>query len=102
MKLPELEQKLIAAARAHPPGDQVPYAFAKRVSALLASRPVLDRWALWSQALWRGAAGCLLVVVLLGLASVFVSSNSGSANDLSQDFENTMLASAPQDADLLW
>jgi hypothetical protein len=38
MNIAELKKKLIAAARANVPGDQVPYAFEKRVSALLASR----------------------------------------------------------------
>ena len=38
MNLAELQKKLIAAARANPPGDGVPYAFEKRVMALLAAR----------------------------------------------------------------
>ena len=38
MNLAELQRKLIAAARANAPGDGVPYAFEKRVMALLASR----------------------------------------------------------------
>ncbi len=59
MKLSELHNKLIAAARNNPPDDRVPYAFEKRITALLAARPVTDRWALWSRALWRGAAGFL-------------------------------------------
>ena len=35
MNLAELETKLIAAARCHPPGDRVPYAFEQRVMARL-------------------------------------------------------------------
>ena len=42
MNLAELQKKLIAAARADVPGDQVPYAFEKRVMALLASRVAPD------------------------------------------------------------
>ena len=36
MNLAELERKLIAAARANPPSDRVPYAFEKRIMARLA------------------------------------------------------------------
>ena len=96
MNLAELEKKLIAAARANPPGDHVPYAFEKRITARLTARTVLDRWADWSRALWRGAAGCLAVLVVSGACWLFLPQNGGGANDLSQDFENTMLAAADQ------
>lgn len=102
MKLSELQKKLIVVARANPPSDRVPHLFEKRISALLAARPMLDRWALWSRALWRGAVGCLAVMVLLGTGSFFIPQNTGSAGDLSQEFENTMLASADQDTDFTW
>ena len=102
MKASELQKKLIAVAQANPPSDRVPYAFEKRITALLLARPVLDRWALWSKALWRGAVGCLAVMVLLGAGSFFIPQNGGSAGDLTQDFENTMLASADQDANFNW
>jgi hypothetical protein len=98
MKLAELQKKLIAAARSNPPSDRVPYAFEKRITVLLAARPVLDRWAIWSRALWRGAVGCLAVLLLFGAGSLFLPHN-GASDDLSQDFENTMLASADQDTD---
>ncbi len=42
MNLAELERKLIAAARANSPSERVPYAFEKRILALIASRPALD------------------------------------------------------------
>jgi hypothetical protein len=99
MKLSELQEKLIAAARSNPPSDRVPHAFEKRITALLAGRPVLDQWAVWSRALWRGAVGCLAVLVLFTTWLLFLPHNGGSAADLSQDFENTMLASADQDTD---
>ena len=102
MKLSELEKKLLAAARTNPPDDRVPYAFEKRITALLAARAVPDRWALWSRALWRGAVSCLAVMFLLGTCLLFLPKNNGSAGDLSQEFENTMLASADQDADSTW
>lgn len=101
MNLAELQKKLIAAARSNPPSDRVPFAFEKRITALLATRPVLDRWAVWSRALWRGAVGSLALLLLLGACSLFFAQNGGS-NDLSQDFENTMLASADQDDNNFW
>src|SRR5438093_224944 len=97
MKLSGLQKKLIAVARANPPSDRVPYAFEKRITALIAARPMLDRWALWSRALWRGAVACLALMVLLGTGSFFIPQNTVSTGDLSQEFENTMLASADQD-----
>jgi hypothetical protein len=101
MKLDELQKKLIAAARSNSPSDRVPYAFGKRITALLVARPVLDWRAIWSRALWRGAVGCLAVLMLLGAGSFFLPHN-GASDDLSQDFENTMLASADQDAENSW
>ena len=102
MKLSELEKKLLAAARTNPPDDRVPYAFEKRITALLKTQPALDRWALWSRALWRGAVGCLVVMFLLGAGLLLLPQSNSPAGDLSQEFENTMLASADQDVDYTW
>jgi hypothetical protein len=96
MNLAELQKKLTAAARLQPPDERVPYAFEKRVTALLASRGLADRWAVWSRGLWRAAISCVAVAVLLGALSWFMPESSDSGNDLSQDFENTLLASADQ------
>jgi len=109
MNLAELYRKLIAAARSTPPSDRVPYAFEKRILALLAARPILDRWALWARALWRAAALCVMIVLLLGAWSLVspqaqnsnVANDAAAAsgsNDLSQAFEKTMLAAVDQDA----
>jgi hypothetical protein len=104
MNLAQLEQKLIAAARANPPSDRVPYAFEKRVMAGLAARPVVDDWALWARALWRAAAPCVAIMLLLGAWSLFLSHRSASANDLSQELEKTLLAAVDQDqpSDSAW
>ena len=99
MNLEELQRKLIAAARAHPPDPRVPYTFEKRVMASLLTRVESDPWALWSRALWRGAAVCLLLMLLLGALSVLVPRNNSGSNDLSQDFETAMLAFVDQDAE---
>jgi hypothetical protein len=101
MNLIELKRKLIAAARQNKPSDRVPYAFEKRVLAQLAARPALDVWVLWARALWRSAGACLAVMFLCGAFSLFTVQNrpAGSASDLSQDFENTLLAAVNQDID---
>ena len=44
MNLAELQKKLIAAARTDVPGDQVPYAFEKRITALLARASRRTTW----------------------------------------------------------
>jgi hypothetical protein len=98
MKLTELETKLMSAARAHAPSDQVPYAFEKRVMAYIKSQSGYDVWAVWAQALWRSAGACLAVVVLLGAISIFMARNDSPVpHDLSQDFEKTMLAGLGND-----
>lgn len=102
MNVIELERKLIAAARRRQPSDRVPYAFQKRVMTQLQHLPGFDGLALWAGALWRAAAACVAIVILLGALSLFIpsdSNGSNSANDLSQAFENTMLASVDQDTD---
>ena len=96
MNQAELHHKLIAAARAHPPSDRVPFAFEKRVMAHLQSRGVPDVWALWSRALWLAAAPCVAVTLLLSAWAWFAPRTSLKA-DLAQDFENTVLAVADQD-----
>lgn len=97
MNLDQLERKLIAAARAHPPNDRVPYAFEKRIMARLADRTVADGWELWARALWRAAALCVTVTVLLGAWSLIGTRGTTPANDLSQDLEKTLLAAVDQE-----
>jgi hypothetical protein len=93
---PSLQRKLIAAARAHPPGDSVPYAFEKRVMALIAARAATDQLALWVRGLWRAAASCVAIALLLGAWVFFNPAASANNEDLSQNFENTLLASVDQ------
>lgn len=100
MNLDELQNKLIAAARLQPPDERVPYAYEKRIQALIKTRAVPDRWVVWSSGLWRAAISCMILVVVLGAASLLApttaTATAGNGQDLSQDFENTMLASADQ------
>jgi len=122
MNLAELQKTLLTVARANPPSDRVPYAFEKRIMALLTTRLTLDTWAFWSRALWRGAASCVAVMLLLSAWSflsfpgstekgdpsqnfenaVLVSANNSGKSDLSQNFENAVLAAVDQEADYSW
>ena len=102
MNLEELERKLVATARAHPPGDQVPYAFEKRVMARLPARGGDHPGAGWARALWRGAMASLALVLLVGVLSLFLPQRDVASNDLTQDFEQTMLAAIDQDTDYSW
>lgn len=97
MNLDEMECKLIATARANPPSGQVPYAFEKRVMALVAARRVEDDWTLWARALWRAAATCVAIMLLLGTWSLLTPQSSAPRDDLSRDLEQTLLAAADQD-----
>lgn len=96
MNLPELQKRLIAAARLNPPDVRVPYAFEKRITALIAARVAADRWVFWTRGLWRAAASCVAVAVICGAVSMFMPARSDNSNDLSQEFENTLLASVDQ------
>jgi hypothetical protein len=97
MNLAQLERKLIAVARANPPSERVPYAFEKRILARLAARPMLDRWELWGRALWRAAAPCIAIMLLLGAWSLFAPPPNTLTNDLSQQLEQTLLAAVDQE-----
>jgi len=95
MNIAELHKKLLAAARANPPGDHVPYAFEKRVTALLAARAA-DPLALWVRGLWRAAVSCVAITLLLGAWAFYHPAASSKTDDLSQNFETTLLASVDQ------
>ena len=105
MNLEQLNQKLLAAARRNVPDDRVPFAFEKRIMGRLGSVAVPDGLALWAHGLWRAAIPCIAVVVLLGVSSLFVapeipaaSPAAPASSELSQEFENTLLAAVDQPA----
>jgi len=92
MNLDDLQNKLLATARAHPPGDRVPYTFEKRIIALLQSRPPEDPLSLWARALWRAAAPCAAVMLLLGIWSFLGNQASANSNaSFEAQFVDTML-----------
>jgi anti-sigma-K factor RskA len=94
MNLNALQQKLTAAARHQPPDDRVPYAFEKRITALIAERSESARRAFWARGLWRAAVSCVALAVVCGTVSFLTPEVADNGNDLSQDLENTLLASA--------
>jgi len=102
MKVDQLKHKLIAAARANPPADAVPYAFETRIMTRLDQLSPLDHWADWSQALWRAAAPCVAVAVLLGVWTAFSPDRAQVSMDLSQQLENTVFVAVTQDGTSNW
>jgi hypothetical protein len=91
----ELQKKLMGAARAQTPDDRVPYAFEKRIMALIPSIPQTNSAALWVRGMWQAAVSCAAIALLCGAWSFFnPATNSG--DDLSQNFESTLLASVDQ------
>jgi hypothetical protein len=98
MNLDDLQNRLIAAARSRPPSDVVPAGFERRVMSHLSGMIPIDHWTSWAQALWRAAAPCVGIALLLMAWSLLAGSNYASSSvDLSQDFENTVLAAASID-----
>ena len=97
MNLADLQQKLTAAARLQRPDERVPYAFEKRIMALIAARAAESGRLLWARGLWRAAVSCVVLAAVCGAVFFFAPiSAPDNGNDLSQDFENTLLASVDQ------
>jgi len=93
----ELQKKLLAAARCQTPDDRVPYAFEQRIMARIAARAAeTTQIVAWGHSLWRAAVSCLVVVLLLGAWTLLMPAGSPGTDDLSQDFQNTLLASVDQ------
>ena len=94
MKLDQLHQKLIAAARAHPPAEGVPYAFEQRILARIRELPAVDAWTLWARSLWRAATPCVAIMMLFLAWFLLAPAGHSSTSDMSQELENTVLAAA--------
>jgi len=103
MKLEQLHQKLLVAARHRPPADHVPYAFEKRIMARLKELTAFDGAALWARALWRAAASCVALTLLLGIWSFIGAGNQVAAEneEFALHFEQTMLA-AVGETEAIW
>ena len=97
MNVVDLEKKLIQAAKQDRPSDKVPYAFEKRIMAVIRPLPTPDSWSLWAGALWRGAVPCLGLMLLLSVWSFVPGVNPTPSNNLSQEMDNTVLAAIDQE-----
>jgi hypothetical protein len=102
MNTESLHKKLVAAARAGKPREDVPYAFEKRIMALIRSAPVSpDAWLSYSLALWRAAAPCLAIMLVAGTWVFYeeTASQHGFQAGLESDLEQTMLAAVDNTGD---
>ena|SRR5437879_4017040 len=92
MNMAELQKKLLAAARANPPSDDVPYAFEERIMAQLAATPAfdIDILATWNRTLWQAAAPCVAVMLLLGAWTRFAQRADSSRETLAADLESSL------------
>jgi hypothetical protein len=102
MNIHELHAKLIAAARKHPPGEQVPYAFGKRIMSHLASLPPANPWALWGRPLWQAAISCVAITVLCGVWAYGSRPKVDDAGNFSQDFEAAVFAPMSEHIEDAW
>jgi len=104
MDIKKLQEALITAARANPPGDVVPYAFEKRIAARLRAVALTDPLVQWSRALWCAVVPCLSIMLLLGGWSFTQDLGSSSALDLPQQLEHAVLAEVEQEQalDFTW
>ncbi|MBI3876362.1 MAG: hypothetical protein HY300_10490 [Verrucomicrobia bacterium] len=96
MDLNALHQKLIAAARANPPSDRVPYTFEKRIMARLTAPVVVDEWAAWGKALWRAAGSCVALVVLLAVCTLLLPEPADTG---AQDLESAAISAVDNAGD---
>jgi hypothetical protein len=102
MNLNDLQRKLLAAARAHPPGDAVPYAFEKRILARLTGKTALDGSSFWLRGLWRADASCAAICLLLGAWTLLTPATASSEDELGQQFENTVFAAMDHEGEVSW
>jgi hypothetical protein len=102
MNLNDLHDTLIAVAKKNPPGDQVPYAFEKRIMSRLSSMTPPNPWALWGGPLWRSAVSCVAITVLCGLWAFATNRPSDSPESFSQAFEAAVLAPPTQHVEDAW
>ena len=92
MDLAELQKKLIAAARAHRPEENVPFAFERRVMARLAERPAPDNLSTWNRTLWQAVAPCVAVTLLLGAWTFLSQRDDNSGETLAAELETSLYA----------
>lgn len=90
MQLESLRQKLIAAARAHPPGEGAPVAFEQRILARLRALPEADPLAHWVAGLWRATVPCVAVMVFLCAVNFLYAPAIAPAESQGDDLETVL------------
>lgn len=101
MNRDDLERLLFEAVRKIPPDDRVPPGFERRVLARLRERAQPDLWGSWALALWRAAASCVLIVLLVGLWTL--SSNWSGLDSDNPEITLEQVVLAPfERADEIW
>jgi hypothetical protein len=102
MNLPDLNRRLLQAARHDRPSEQVPYAFEKRVMARLTSGSArVDPWTALLRPLWCGAAACAVITLMLHLGLHPFQPDPVDECAFSNGVEETLLAPAGE-LDLSW
>ena len=99
MDMNNLQQTLLAVARAHPPDDSVPLAFEQRVMARVRTRAFIDHWSLWSVTLWRAVAPSMAIVMLLCAWTYFSGNFNGTAEAFGADLETAVFAAVEHPGD---
>jgi hypothetical protein len=89
MNIHDLQTKLVSAARQLPPSDAVPYAFEKRIMAVLQRQEPLDIWAFWARSLWRAAGPCVAIMLAVSVWAAVASSGHASTS-LAADLDWTV------------
>ena len=102
MNIDKLHAKLIAAARKSPPGEQIPYAFEKRIMTHLNGLPAPNHWSMWYPALWRAAVCCVAVTVLCGVWAFASHPKTDEASNFSQDFDAAVFAPMSEHIEDAW
>lgn len=97
MNVDDLRKTLIEVAQRVDPSADVPFGFECRVMARIKAMAMPDSWTVWAGALWRAAGPCVMVALVLAILSFFAAPSNSTVSDLSQDFENTVLAAANLD-----
>jgi hypothetical protein len=92
MKPEELTIRVMAAARAFPPADSVPYAFEKRVMANLRDQPGTDLGTLWTRMLWRAAVPCVAIMLMVSVWTYLIQNSTGNPNTFATELENVVFA----------
>jgi hypothetical protein len=87
---------IVAAARALPVADHVPYAFEKRIMAVIRELPAPDAWTIWARVLWRAAAPCVGVMLFMTVWTAWSLESASSGFSLDTELEQTLLAPLAQ------